>query len=182
MKTKKYILPNEITASDLKQIRKKLKLTQKEFANLINCSKSTIERWEVSTEPISGPVVLAVKMLDAYPEYVDKIKVPHKTMPLRLWYMYKEKVCTIIDVNELTKEIRITNYTDNAMFKAFGIIENPDYGMYLEFLKSRCFPETRDKLKLVLRDMNLPFYDPFMIIEKTEGRMAEDDFWIKIER
>ena len=29
---------------------------------------------------------------------------------------------------------------------------------------------------------DVPFYDPFMIIEKTEGRMAEDDFWIRIER
>ena len=44
------------------------------------------------------------------------------------------------------------------------------------------FPRTRDKMKLILKDLDLPFYDPFMIIEKTEGRMAEDDFWIRIER
>ena len=67
------------------------------------------------------------------------------------------------------------------MFKAFGKIEKPTYEDYEDFLKSRCFPETRDKLKLVLDDLNLPFYDPFMIIQKTEGKMAEDDFWIKIE-
>ena len=42
--------------------------------------------------------------------------------------------------------------------------------------------ETRDKMKLVLKELDLPFYDPFLIIEKTQGRMAEDDFWIKIER
>ena len=53
---------------------------------------------------------------------------------------------------------------------------------YLEFLESRCFPKSRDKMKLVLKDLRLPFYDPIMIIEKTEGRMAEDDFWIRIER
>ena len=52
---------------------------------------------------------------------------------------------------------------------------------YIEFLKSRCFPEERDKLKLMLRELDLPFYDPFMIVEKTQGRMAEDKFWIKIE-
>ena len=67
------------------------------------------------------------------------------------------------------------------IFRAFGRIEEPTYQDYEEFLKSRCFPETRDKLKLVLQDLNLPFYDPFLIIQKTEGRMAEDDFWIKIE-
>ena len=37
-------------------------------------------------------------------------------------------------------------------------------------------------MKLVLEDFDLPFYDPFLIIEKTEGRMAEDNFWIRIER
>ena len=48
--------------------------------------------------------------------------------------------------------------------------------------KSRCFPRTRDKMKLVLEDIGLPFYDTFMIIEKTQGHMAEDDFWIRIEK
>lgn len=69
------------------------------------------------------------------------------------------------------------------MFRAFGVVETPDYDQYLEFLESRCFPSSRDKMKLILKDLDLPFYDPMMmIIEKTEGRMAEDDFWIRIER
>ena len=54
--------------------------------------------------------------------------------------------------------------------------------MYTDFFESRCFPKSRDKMKLILKDLDLPFYDPFMIIEKTEGRMAEEDFWIRIER
>lgn len=37
-------------------------------------------------------------------------------------------------------------------------------------------------MKLILKDLDLLFYDPFMIIEKTEGRTTEDDFWIRIER
>lgn len=103
-------------------------------------------------------------------------------MPIRLWYMHKQSVCTLIDVNEVKREVRIFNYTDNMIFRAFGVVENPDFEMYQEFLESRCFPKTRDKMKLILKDLDLPFYDPFMIIEKTEGRMAEDDFWIRIER
>jgi putative transcriptional regulator len=35
---------------------------------------------------------------------------------------------------------------------------------------------------LELKRLGLPFYDPLMIIEKTEGRMADDNFWIRIER
>ena len=52
----------------------------------------------------------------------------------------------------------------------------------MELLESRCFPRTRDKMKLILNELNIPFYDPYMIVEKTQGRMAEDDFWIKIEK
>ena len=58
----------------------------------------------------------------------------------------------------------------------------PSFDDYEEFLRSRCFPETRDKMKLELKRLGLPFYDPLMIIEKTEGRMADDHFWIRIER
>ena len=95
--------------------------------------------------------------------------------------MKNEILCTLIDVNDVEQTVEIKNYTNNLMFRAFGKNEQPTYKDYEEFLRSRCFPETRDKLKLVLADLNLPFYDPFLIIQKTEGRMAEDDFWIKIE-
>ena len=32
------------------------------------------------------------------------------------------------------------------------------------------------------KELDLPFYEPLMFIEKTAGRMAEDEFWIRIER
>lgn len=76
----------------------------------------------------------------------------------------------------------VYNFTAKPMFQAFGRAEQPDFAQYEEFLESRCFPRSRDKLKLELKKLGLPFYDPLMIIEKTEGRMAEDDFWIRIER
>ncbi len=43
-------------------------------------------------------------------------------------------------------------------------------------------PKDRDKMKLVLKELDVPFYDPMLIIEKTHGRMAEDEFWIEIVR
>lgn len=182
MAEKTFATPEYITAKEIKELRKKLGFTQKEFANFIQCSKSTVERWEMSQQPITGPICLLVKLLECYPEYARSAEIPVKTAPIRLWYMHNQTVCTIIDVNEMKREIRIKNYVDNLMFRAFGVIEEPDYEMYEEFLKSRCFPESRDKMKLILKDLDLPFYDPFLIIEKTEGRMAEDDFWIRIER
>ena len=177
-----FVTPKYTTAKEIKKVRGILGLTQKEFAQLVNCSKPTIERWERSEESITGPICLLLKMLEQYPEYAAKIKVPEKKFALRIYYMHRQNICTIIDVNEMQREVKIWNYTDHVMFRAFGVNECPDYQDYREFLESRCFPESRDKMKLILKDLDLPFYDPFMIVEKTEGRMAEDDFWIRIER
>ncbi|MCI8923877.1 MAG: hypothetical protein HFI45_07780 [Lachnospiraceae bacterium] len=111
-----------------------------------------------------------------------ELAIPEKVYPLRLWYMSGDQVSTIIDVDEQNRKVEIHNYTKDYIARAFGVIECPSFEDYEAFLESRCFPRTRDKMKLVLEDLGLPFYDPFMIIEKTEGRMAEDDFWIRIER
>ena len=67
------------------------------------------------------------------------------------------------------------------MYRAFGANNQPNYTDYLSFLEERCFPRKRDKSKIILEELGLPFYDPFEIIRKTKGRMAEDDFWIEIE-
>ncbi len=178
----KYAIPEYVLAKDIKRVREMLKMTQKEFASFVNTSKRTIERWETSNEKINGAIVPLLNMIENNLDYIEKIKIPEKELPLRLYYMNKQNICTIIDVDVLKQKIKIKNYTNNLMYRAFGVVENPTFKDYEDFLKSRCFPETRDKLKLVLEDLNLPFYDPFLIIEKTEGRMAEDDFWIKIER
>ena len=68
------------------------------------------------------------------------------------------------------------------MLKAFGRNTEITFEMYEEFLESRCFPRERDKMKLKLRELDLPFYDPIMIVEKTEGRVEGDEFWIRVER
>lgn len=96
--------------------------------------------------------------------------------------MNQNDICTVIDVDERNRKVAVNNFTNNFILRAFGREEKPTFEQYEEFLESRCFPRSRDKMKLILEDLNLPFYDPFMIIEKTQGRMAEDNCWIKIER
>lgn len=182
MKEIKYAIPEYVTAADIKRVRNKLGMTQKAFANLVGCSKPTVERWEAGNGNVTGPIVLLLQMIEKIPQYVEEIKIPERRFPIRLWYMHNQTICTMIDVNEIKQEIVIKNYTDHLMFRAFGVNETPSFKEYQDFLESRCFPEGRDKMKLILKDLDLPFYDPFMIIEKTEGRMAEDDFWIRIER
>ena len=47
------------------------------------------------------------------------------------------------------------------------------------FLQDRCFPKTRGNVKTVLTGLGLQDYDPLQIVEKTNGRTAEDDLWLK---
>ena len=127
VKERLFITPEYTTAKEIKKIRKELHLTQKEFAEFINCSKPTVERWERSEDVIRGPIVPFLKMLQKYPEYEQEVKVPEKVWPLRIWYMYDQDVCTLIDVNERERKVKIKNYTDKIMFRAFGVMEEPDY-------------------------------------------------------
>lgn len=97
-----------------------------------------------------------------------------------LHFMDRNGLCTEIDANFQTETVRIKNYTDDNLHRAFGVNENPTWADFEFFLEDRCFPRTRDKLKLVLKDVGVDHYDPLTIIRKTQGRMAEDTQWIEI--
>ena len=99
---------------------------------------------------------------------------------MRMDFMCQEECCTVILINFKDKKIAIENETDDILHRAFGIKARPTWEDFEEFLESRCFPRTREKLRLVLEDIGLDFYDPLAIVERTKGRMAEDLQWIKI--
>lgn len=179
---KNYAVKDFLTSEEIRNCRKKLDLSQAELAELMNVSKKTVEHWEYSGKPVTGPAVALIGILEEYPQLEKALQVPKKKTSLRLSYMFRDQLCSVIDVDERNQSIQVINYTRQYLKCAFGKIQKPSYAEYEKFLESRCFPRERDKIKLVLRNMNLPFYDPLMIIEKTEGRMAEDDFWIQIER
>ena len=171
-----------LTKVEVKAIRKKLGLRQNDLAELMDISVKTVERWERDENMITGPAAVLLRILDEYPQLEEAFRIPEKKYSLRLWYYCDNQLCTLIDVDERLRKVKIYNYTSDYIMRAFGRNEKPDYTDYEAFLESRCFPESRDKMKLILEDLDLPFYDPILIIEKTKGRMAEDRFWIKIER
>ena len=177
-----FALPDHLEGKDIKNCRTLLGLTQAQFAELSGVTKKTIERWEGSKAPITGPIVTLVKLLTENAQYAERLRIPPRRSMLRLWYMCGKEPCTLIDVDPVKRRVEIKNYTSFPQHRAFGIVTEPTYEEYEEFLESRCFPRSRDKMKIHLEALGLPFYDPYMIVEKTEGRMAEDDYWIRIER
>lgn len=99
---------------------------------------------------------------------------------MRMDYMCEDERCTVILVDFKNERIAVQNETDDIIHRAFGIKAKPTWEDFMEFLESRCFPRTRDHLRLVLEDVGVDSYDPLAIVEKTKGRMAEDLQWIKI--
>lgn len=97
---------------------------------------------------------------------------------VRLLYMSKDKVMTVIDVNDKEEKIKIKNFTDKIFFRAFGINESPNWNNYQEFLEDRCVPRTRYNIDEILKDMGMTEYNPFEFIKRTQGRMADDKGWI----
>lgn len=179
---REYAFPRSINADGVKSLRKKMNMTQKEFASLLGVSKPTVERWEQDGKGVSGVEAVLFDIINEHPEYIVKKRIDTNKYRLRLAYMYHDKVCAVIDVDEPNRIVEVTNFTDMVIYRPFGNNTTPTYEDYEEFVESRCFPRTRDKMKLELEKLGIPFYDPIMIIEKTQGRMEEDDFWIDIVR
>lgn len=98
---------------------------------------------------------------------------------MRLTYMFRRQPCTIIDVNFLDRKVVIQNKTDDILHRAFGVIEDPTWNDFENFLRDRCFPQTRGNCKELLREMGLTDYDPLQIAEKTKGRLADDEMWLR---
>lgn len=99
---------------------------------------------------------------------------------LRLDFMCEEECCTMILADYKREKIEVINTTEDIIHRAFGIKAKPTWQDFEMFLEERCFPRSRDQLRLVLKDIGVDFYDPLAIVEKTKGRMAEDLQWVKI--
>ena len=74
------------------------------------------------------------------------------------------------------------NYVDDPVKRAFGVCETPSWDDLLEFIESRCIPRERAGIQKYLDSLGLSSYEPWDIVKKTEGRMAEDKQWLEINR
>jgi len=179
---KEYCVPKFICNDDVKKFRKELIVTQGELAVLLGVSTKTIARWEISDKEITGPITTVIQLYNNNKELIEGLEVPKQMYSLRMKYFFRNQLCTVIDIDERNKRIKTYNYHRELIYLAFGKIENPNYEDYESFVESRCIPRDRDKMKLALRELDIPFYDPLLIIEKTQGKMAEDEFSIEIVR
>lgn len=100
---------------------------------------------------------------------------------MRLDFMFRQKICTEIYVDFENKQIKIINRTNDIMKRAFGINENPTWEDFESFLENRCFPRSRALRKTILSKIGVDSYDPLQILEKTKGKCADDNQYIRFK-
>lgn len=113
-------------------------------------------------------------------EYAEKkLAMDHQLYSFR--YYDDSQLCTLIYADFTDKTIQAENYTNMLIKTAFGKKTIPAWTDFTEFLAERCIPKGRAGLQGYLAGIGLDEYDPLEIIKRTEGRMAEDQQWLKIE-
>ncbi len=119
-----------------------------------------------------------VQSLDEYRE--ARLSLGHRLLEIR--YYNRDTLCTVIVADQTAKDLRVENYTDQAIKTAFGINSVPTWADFEAFLEERCIPRQRSGLRQYLEALGLEEYDPLAIIRKTQGRMAEDEQWMEVEQ
>lgn len=91
----------------------------------------------------------------------------------------KQELCSIITYEYGVSPVHIENYTDIPIHCPFGLYTEVEWDTFVSYLRSRCFPEERRNKKDLLKTLGIDEYNPFEIIKKTQGRMAEDFTWME---
>lgn len=99
----------------------------------------------------------------------------------KMYFLDKDKIVTTIEYSYMTEEVKIQNYESHILRLPFGVVQNPTFAMFEDFLESRCFPRTRYNAKQLLARLGLTTYEPLDIIRKTHGVQNEDTCWIRFE-
>ena len=113
-------------------------------------------------------------------EFLEKKKpLGHKLVKFEFYD--GEILCTRIVADFTEETLSVENTTENIVKTAFGKNEAPTWEDFQNFLEERCVPQSRSGIREYLETIGVESYEPLEIIKKTNGRMAEDNQWLKWE-
>ena len=100
---------------------------------------------------------------------------------LKLEFYDGEVLCTKIVADFTDETLSVENTTERIVKTAFGKNKAPTWEDFQNFLEERCVPQSRSGIREYLETIGVEEYNPMEIIKKTNGRMAEDNQWLKWE-
>jgi len=113
-------------------------------------------------------------------EFVEQQRANgHEIRVLRLYD--SDDLCSTIYADFTGQIVAVENQVVPTIKTAFGNNLLPTWEDFQAFLAERCIPRQRAGLREYLETLGLDEYDPLSIVEKTGGRMAEDQQWLAIE-
>ena len=92
-----------------------------------------------------------------------------------------DRLCTTIYADFTDGTLMAENHVDDPVKTAFGNNALPTWEDFQAFIEERCIPRERAGLQKYLEAICVVEYNPIEIIKKTNGRMAEDSQWLRIE-
>lgn len=113
-------------------------------------------------------------------EFINRGKQEKHILYLFLYYN-EQALSSKVVANYTEKTLCVENYTDSFIHTAFGKNLTPTWNDFETFLEERCIPRSRAGLREYLETIGVDQYDPLKIIQKTKGRMAEDNQWLCVE-
>jgi len=126
-----------------------------------------------------GTKIMIYSYLDGMAFAKQQRSLGHDVRILR--FFNNETLCSTIFADFTDRILSVENEDVNFVKTAFGNNKNPSWEDFQYFLEERCIPRQRAGLREYLEALGLEEYDPLSIIKRTQGRMAEDQQWIKIE-
>lgn len=100
--------------------------------------------------------------------------------PIEFEILIKDRVITKVEISDNRKNINVEQFSDNWLEKPFK--STPVKIKHIvEWLETRCFPESRFGKERILEGMGLSDYNPLDIVKLTHGIQHEDYLWIRFK-
>ena len=126
-----------------------------------------------------GHTIILARPVSGQEFTAQKRKLGHLLRRLRLYD--GDRLCTTVYADFSDETLVAENHIGDPVKTAFGNNPLPDWADFLAFLQDRCIPRERAGLREYLEALGIDEDDPLTIIQKTGGRMAEDQQWIRVE-
>lgn len=144
----------------------------------INALGVTKEQREMELS-FNGDTIILSRYLTGT-EFVEQKRAQGHDIRILRFYD-NDKLCTTLYTDFTEQTLTVQNHVSDPVKTAFGNNLLPSWSDFQEFLEERCLPRQRSGLREYLETIGLDEYDPFAIIQKTAGRMAEDQQWLEVE-